>query len=183
MLSNDNWPMIMTTRKPTLIKNSLLATVFPLLLTTPIVSQAMELVEMVGDYQIVKVETSSVCFAAYNGKSAKQKDVTFATYKTTSGDRWQVAGYVDQENISAKGDLLNISFDNVNLFSRGIEFSGGKFALPFFEDKDLKAYTQLVESKKTLKLAFKNLDDSIVIDLTELGKARNAMDKCLAEIK
>ncbi|MDB4223909.1 hypothetical protein N9850_09060 [Granulosicoccus sp.] len=55
--------------------------------------------------------------------------------------------------------------------------------IPFFEDKDLKAYTQLVESKKTLKLAFKNLDDSIVIDLTELGKARNAMDKCLAEIK
>jgi hypothetical protein len=172
----------MTTRKPPLIKNSLLATVFPLLLATPIVSQAMELVEMVGEYQIVKVVSSSVCFAAYNGKSARQKDVTFASYKTISGERWQVAGYVDQENISSKGDLLSISFDNVNLFSRSIEFSSGKFALPLFEDKDLKAYTQLVESKETLKLSLMNLDDSIVIDLSELGKARNAMDKCLAEI-
>ena len=175
--------MIMTTRKPTLIRNSLLATVFPLLFGAPIISQAVELVEMVGEYQIVKVVSSSVCFAAYNGKSTKQKDITFASYKTTSGERWQVAGYINQEDISSKGDLLSISFDNVNLFSRGIEFSSGKFALPFFEDNDLKAYTQLVETKKTLVLSLRNLDDIISIDLSELRKARNALDKCLAEIK
>lgn len=172
----------MTTCTPRRIRNSLIATVFPVLLATPIISQAMELVEMVGEYQIVKVVSSSVCFAVYNGKSTKDKDVTFASYKTTSGERWQVAGYVNPENVSSKGDLLSISFDNVDLLSRSIEFSRGKFALPFFEDNDLKNYTQLVQSKKTLKLSLKNLDDSIVIDLSELGKARNAMDKCLAEI-
>ena len=82
----------MTTCKSRLIKNSFLATTLSLSLTIPMLAQAVELVEMVGDYQIVKVVSSKVCFAAYNGKSAKDKDVTFATYKTKYGDRWQVAG-------------------------------------------------------------------------------------------
>ena len=173
----------MTTCKSRLIKNSFLATTLSLSLTTPMLAQAVELVEMVGDYQIVKVVSSKVCFAAYNGKSAKDKDVTFATYKTKYGDRWQVAGYVDYEKLNTKGDLLTLSFDEQRIFSRGIEFSKGKFALPFTEDADLENFTKLVESKKTLELSLRNLDDTIVITLPELGKAREAMDKCLEGIK
>ena len=173
----------MTTCKSRLIKNSFLATTLSLSLTIPMLAQAVELVEMVGDYQIVKVVSSKVCFAAYNGKSAKDKDVTFATYKTKYGDRWQVAGYVDYEKLNAKGDLLTLSFDEQRIFSRGIEFSKGKFALPFTEDADLENFTKLVESKKTLELSLRNLDDTIVITLPELGKAREAMDKCLEGIK
>lgn len=169
--------------KSALIKNSLLTTTFSLLMATPLLSQAVELVEMVGDYQIVKVVSSKVCFAAYNGKSLRDKDVTFATYKTKYGDRWQVAGYVDHESLKAKGDLLSLSFDKKHLFSRGVEFSKGKFALPFTEDEDLKNYTALVESKTTLELTLRNLDDSIVITLSELGKAREAVDKCLSGIE
>lgn len=173
----------MTICKSERLKSSLLATTFSLALATPMLSQAVELVEMVGDYQIVKVVSSKVCFAAYNGKSAKDKKVTFATYKTKDGDRWQVAGYVDHEKLSTKGDLLTLSFDKQRIFSRGIEFSKGKFALPFTEDADLENFTKLVESKKTLELSLKNLDDTIVITLAELGKAREAIDKCLDGIK
>ena len=173
----------MTICKSERLKSSLLATTFSLALATPMLSQAVELVEMVGDYQIVKVVSSKVCFAAYNGKSAKDKKVTFATYKTKDGDRWQVAGYVDYEKLSTKGDLLTLSFDKQRIFSRGIEFSKGKFALPFTEDADLENFTKLVESKKTLELSLKNLDDTIVITLAELGKAREAIDKCLDGIK
>lgn len=173
----------MTTRKSAFIKNGLLTAAFSLSMVTPLLSQAVELVEMVGDYQIVKVVSSKVCFAAYNGKSIKDKAVTFATYKTKYGDRWQVAGYVDHEKLKTKGDLLSISFDKEHLFSRGVEFSKGKFALPFTEDADLKNYTALVESKQTLELTLRNLDDSIVISLSELAKAREAVDKCLEGIK
>jgi len=173
----------MTICKSRLAKSSLLTTVFSLFLTVPVVSQAVELVEMVGDYQIVKVVSSKVCFAAYNGKSTKDAKVTFATYKTKYGDRWQVAGYVDHEKLKTKGDLLSISFDKKHLFARGVEFSKGKFALPFTEDDDLKNYTKLVESKKTLELTLKNLDDSIVIELSELAKAKKAMESCLDSIK
>jgi hypothetical protein len=173
----------MTITKSGLLKNSLLATTLSVALAIPMLSQAVELVEMVGDYQIVKVVSSKVCFAAYNGKSAKDKQVTFATYKTKDGDRWQVAGYVDHEKLSNKGDLLTLSFDKQRIFSRGIEFSKGKFALPFTEDADLENYTKLVESKATLELSLRNLDDSIVIKLPELGKAREALDKCLEGMK
>jgi hypothetical protein len=173
----------MTTCKFGLLKNSLLATTFSLTLAIPMLAQAVELVEMVGDYQIVKVASSKVCFAAYNGKSTKDKDVTFATYKTKDGDRWQVAGYVDHEKLNTKGDLLTLSFNKQRIFTRGIEFSKGKFALPFTEDADLENFTKLVESKETMELSLRNLDDSIVITLPELGKAREAMDKCLDGFK
>lgn len=173
----------MTTFKIKLLKTSLLTTTFSLFLAAPSLSQAVELVEIVGDYQIVKVASSKVCFATYNGKSTKDKNVTFATYKTKSGDRWQVAGYVDHQSLTAKGDLLSLSFDNEHLFSRGVEFSKGKFALPFTEDVDLKNYTDLVASKKTLELKMRNLDDTIVITLPELNKAKQAMDKCLDGFK
>lgn len=172
----------MTISNPAMIKNSLLATTFSLLLATPLLSQAVELVEMVGDYQIVKVVSSNVCFAAYNGKSTNEKEITFAIYKTKAGDRWQVAGYVDQEKVTAKGDLLSISFDGETVLSRSIEFSKGKFILPFTEDTELENFTQLVESKNTLVLSLKDLDDTIVIALPELEKAREAMDNCLAGI-
>lgn len=173
----------MTMRQSELTKVSLLATTFSLLLAAPFAAQAVELVETVGDYQIVKVESSKVCFAAYNGKSLKDKKVTFATYKTKYGDRWQVAGYVDHEKLNKKGDLLSISFDKEHLFSRGVEFSKGKFALPFTEDADLENYTKLLGTKKTLELTLKNLDDSIVITLPELSKAKAAIETCLEGIK
>ncbi|MGB1311722.1 MAG: hypothetical protein ACPG47_10940 [Leucothrix sp.] len=172
----------MTMRKLGLVKNSLL-TSLSLFLFAPAVSQAVELVEEVGDYQIVKVEASKVCFATYNGQSSKDKKVSFATYKTKYGDRWQVAGYVDHEALKTKGDLLSISFDKQHLFSRGVEFSKGKFALPFTEDDDLKNFTKLVESKATLELTLRNMGDTIVITLPELAKARAAIDKCLEGIE
>ena len=173
----------MTTNTFRELKNSLLATTLTLSMAAPALTQAVELVEMIGDYQIVKVISSKVCFAAYNGKSAKGEDVTFATYKTKYGDRWQVAGYVDFEKLKTKGDLLTLSFDEQRVFARGVEFSKGKFALPFTEDDDLKNYTKLVESKSTLELSLRNLNDTIVIKLPELGKAREAIDKCLEGIE
>jgi|GEM_PF-322905 len=173
----------MTMRKYELIKTCLLSTTLSILLAAPFTAQAVELVETVGDYQIVKVEKSKVCFATYNGKSLKDKRVSFATYKTKYGDRWQVAGYVDHEKLSTKGDLLSISFDKEHLFSRGVEFSKGKFALPFTEDEDLENYTKLLDTKKTLELTLRNLEDSIVITLPELAKAKAAMDTCLEGIK
>ena len=172
----------MTMRKTGLVKNSLLISTLSLFLA-PAFSHAVELVEQVGDYQIVKVESSKVCFATYNGKSSKDKKVSFATYKTKYGDRWQVAGYVDHETLKAKGDLLSLSFDNEHLFSRGVEFSKGKFALTFTEDDDLKNFTKLVETKATLELKLRNMDDTIVITLPELAKARAAIDKCLEGIE
>ena len=173
----------MTMHKYELIKTCLLSTTLSILLAAPFTAQAVELVETVGDYQIVKVEKSKVCFATYNGKSLKDKRVSFATYKTKYGDRWQVAGYVDHEKLSTKGDLLSISFDKEHLFSRGVEFSKGKFALPFTEDEDLENYTKLLDTKKTLELTLRNLEDSIVITLPELAKAKAAMDTCLEGIK
>ncbi len=172
----------MTMCKSALLKKSLLATTLSLLLTTPLLSQAVELVEVVGDYQIVKVVSSNVCFAAYNGKSTNDKEITFATYKTKAGERWQVAGYVDQENVTTKSDFLSMSFDDEVVLFRSIEFSNGQFVLPFTEDNELEKFTQRVESKKTLALSLKAQDDTIVIDLPELNKAREAMENCLAGI-
>ena len=173
----------MMTQQSKLFKSSLLAATFSALLATPLLAQAVELVDTVGDYQIVKVESSKVCYAAYNGKSLKDKKVTFATYKMKSGDRWQVAGYVDYEALTKKGDLLSISFDKEHVLSRGVEFSKGKFALPFTEDADLENYTKLIETKKTLELTLRYLDDSIVISLPELAEAKVAIEKCLDGIK
>lgn len=172
----------MITRRLAIIKSSLLATTFSVLIATPLLSQAVELVEVVGDYQIVKVVSSNVCFAAYNGKSTNEKEITFAIYKTKAGDRWQVAGYVDQKNAGAKGDFLNISFDDETVLFRSIDFSNGKFVLPFTEDTELESFTKRVDTKNTLVLSLKELDDSIVIDLPELRKAREAMENCLAAI-
>ena len=164
-------------------RNCLSAALLSASLILPAASHAVELIETIGDYQIVKVASSKVCFATYNGKSTKGKNASFATFKTIYGERWQVAGFVDHEELKANGELLSLSFDKQHIFSRGVEFSKGKFALPFTEDDDLENYTKLIESKTTMELTLRNLDDSIVVELSELGKARAAMDKCLEAFK
>ena len=70
------------------MKHQLLTTLCTALwLTAPAFAQSVELVETAGDYQIMRVVASKVCYAVYNGKSADGSNVTFATYKTSDGDR------------------------------------------------------------------------------------------------
>lgn len=161
----------------------MLSAITAILLTAPLSTQAVELVEKIGDFQIARVASSKVCFAVLNTKSTKGADVTFATYKTKSGDRWQVAGFIKDEEITLKGDLLSLRFDNEHLMARGVEFSKGDFALPFTEDSDLEAYDAYVAEKIKMELRLKNLEDGIIVPLPELRKANEAVDNCLADIK
>lgn len=161
----------------------ILSTITAILLTAPLTTQAIELVEKVGDFQIARVTSSKVCFAVLNTQSTKGADVTFATYKTKSGDRWQVAGFVKDEEITIKGDLLSIRFDDEHLMARGVEFSKGDFALPFTEDSDLEIFDKQVSEKEKMELRFRKLEDGIVVPLPELRKAKDAIDTCLANIE
>lgn len=155
-----------------------------LLLTPPALAQSVKPVETQGDYQIMRVVKSKVCFAVYNGQSADGSDVTFATYKTKDGDRWQVVGYVDDHKTAAtKGDLLTIRFDGKTVLSRGVDFSRGDFALPFTEDKDLQGFDAGVANGSSLSFQLKNLNDTITIDLAGLRAAKASVDSCLKDIQ
>jgi len=151
---------------------------------TPTLAQSVEIVETLGDYQIMRVIQSKVCFAVYNGKSADGSDVTFATYKTKDGDRWQVVGYVDDNKTAAtKGDLLTIRFDDKLALSRAVDFSRGDFALPFTEDKDLQGFDTGVTNAANLSFHLKNLNDTITLDLVGLRIAKTGVDSCLEGIQ
>lgn len=153
-----------------------------LTLTIPLTTHALELVEKVENFQIARVISSKVCFAVLNTTSTKGAEVSFATYKTKSGDRWQVAGFVKDEAITIKGDLLSIRFDDEHLMARGIEFSKGDFALPFTEKSDLEAFDSHIAEKNTMELQLKMLDDGITVPLPELRKAKEAINNCLKAI-
>lgn len=153
------------------------------LVTTPALAQSVEVVETLDDYKIMRVAQSKVCFAVYNGKSADGSDVTFATYKTKDGDRWQVVGYVDDNHVTAKGDLLTIQFDGKPVLSRAVDFSRGDFALPFTEDKDLAGFDAGVANASELSFQLKNLNDTITLDLADLRTAKSGVDSCLEGIQ
>ncbi len=146
-------------------------------------AQSIEAVETVGDYQIMRVAASKVCFAVYNGKSADGSDVTYATYKTKSGDRWQVVGYVDDTKVTAPDDLLTIRFDGKLSNARTIGISRGDFALPFTEDKELADFDAGVATAEQVTFHLKNLNDTIAIDLPALRTAKSSVETCLEGIK
>lgn len=154
-----------------------------LLFSPPTLAQSLEVVESIGDYKIMRVAQSKVCFAVYSGQSADGADVTFATYKTKDGDRWQVVGYVDDTKVGDKGDLLTIRFDDQPVLSRAVDFSRGDFALPFTEDVDLKGFDAGVANASELSFHLKNLNDAITIDLTGLRTAKTGVDACLESIQ
>jgi len=163
---------------------SKIASVITLSITaSPTLAQSVEVVETLDNYQIMRVVQSKVCFAVYNGKSADGSDVTFATYKTKDGDRWQVVGYVDENHVTVKGDLLTIRFDDKPALSRAIDFSRGDFALPFTEDKDLQGFDTGVANAANLSFHLKNLNDTITLDLAELRTAKTGIDNCLEGIQ
>ncbi len=154
------------------------------LIAAPTLAQSVEIVETLDDYKIMRVVQSKVCFAVYNGKSADGSDVTFATYKTKDGDRWQVVGYVDDEKTAAtKGDLLTIQFDGKPTLARAVQFSRGDFALPFTEDKDLQDFDAGVANANKLSFQLKNLNDTITLDLDDLRTAKTGVDSCLENIQ
>ena len=79
--------------------------------------------------------------------------------------------------------MLSIRFDDEHIVARGAEFSSkGDFALPFVDEKDLKAFDDFVGSKETMELSLKNLGDSITVQLDGLRKARKAIDSCLENL-
>lgn len=149
---------------------------------SPLSVHAVELVEKIDKFQIARVASSKVCFAVLNTQSTKGAEVTFATYKTTEGDRWQVAGFVKDKDITIKGDLLSIRFDDEHLMARGVEFSKGDFALPFTEKNELEAFDTNIAEKASMELRLKRLDDGIVVPLEPLREAKEAIDRCLVDI-
>ncbi len=151
--------------------------------TTPALAQSVDVVETLDNYKIMRVVSSKVCFAVYNGKSEDGSDVTFATYKTKDGDRWQVVGYVDDNHVTVKGDLLTIRFDDKPVLSRAVDFSRGDFALPFTEDKDLQGFDTGVANAVKLSFHLKNLNDAITLDLAGLRTAKTGVDSCLEGIQ
>jgi hypothetical protein len=153
------------------------------LIATPTFAQSVEIAETFGDYQIMRVAESKVCFAVYNGKSADGSDVTYATYKTKKGDRWQIVGYVDDEKVKANGDLLTIRFDGKLSSARAVDISRGDFALPFTEDKDLADFDAGVATADEVTFKLKNLNDIITVALPALRTAKASVDTCLESIK
>ncbi|MEK6205787.1 MAG: hypothetical protein N2B02_09200 [Amylibacter sp.] len=154
------------------------------LIAAPTLAQSVEVVDTLDVYKIMRVVQSKVCFAVYNGKSADGSDVTYATYKTKEGDRWQVVGYVDDEKTTTtKGDLLTIQFDGKPVLARAVQFSRGDFALPFTEDKDLQDFDAGVANANKLSFQLKNLNDTITLDLVALRIAKTSVDSCLEAIQ
>jgi len=154
------------------MKHQLLTTLCTALwLTAPAFAQSVELVETAGDYQIMRVVASKVCYAVYNGKSADGSNVTFATYKTSDGDRWQIVGYVDDKKITTNSDLLTIQFDGQTTLIRTVDISRGDYALPFAEDNELEMFDAGIEAATKLSFNLKNLGDAITLDLAALRAA------------
>ena len=149
----------------------------------PSLAQNVEVFEKADNYNVMQVPESQVCFAVYAGQSEGGSDFTFASYKTKDNDRWQVAGYVDDNKITTKSDLLFIKFDDRNLMARAVDFSRSDFVLPFTEDNDLKGFDAGVTTAKTMSLVFKNNKDTMNIDLDIIRAARGSVDKCLDDIK
>lgn len=153
-----------------------------ILLTAPVHAQSLEPVETLGDYEILRVTASKVCFAVYKGKSANELDITYATFKTKSGDRWQVLSYVYDEKLKALGDLLTIRFDGKLTLSRAVEISRGDLILPFTEDEELADFDAGVAAADEVTFQLKNLNDTITVDLPALRTAKAGIDACLEAI-
>jgi len=151
--------------------------------TLPALAQNVEVFEKTETYNVMQVATSKVCFSVYAGKSEDGSDFTFASYKTLDNDRWQVAGYTDDDKITSKSDLLFIKFDGRNLMARAVDFSRSDFVLPFTEDNDLKGFDAGVTTAKTMSFVFKNTQDTMNIDLDIIRKARTSVDACLDGLK
>ncbi len=168
----------MVTLAKTLVTSAILSC-----FVVPALAQNVEVFEKTENYNVMKVTESKVCFSVYAGASEDGSGFTFASYKTKSNDRWQVAGYVDDNKITSKSDLLYIKFDDRNLMARAVDFSRSDFVLPFTEDNDLKGFDAGVTTAKIMSFSFKNTKDTMNINLDEIRAARASVDTCLEGIK
>ncbi len=168
----------MTTRMKTIVTSTLISCV-----ALPVAAQNVEVFEKAENYNVMQVKASKVCFAVHASQSEDGSDFTYATYKTLDNDRWQVAGYTDDNKITSKSDLLFIKFDGRNLMARAVDFSRSDFVLPFTEDNDLKGFDAGVTTAQTMSFVFKNTNDTMNIDLDVIRAARASIDTCLDGIK
>lgn len=149
----------------------------------PLQAQGIEMVEQSGDFLISRVVASKVCFGVVAVKSDKGEAATYATYKTTQGDRWQVAGFVDDTVITPKEAELWITFDGAMNLRRLIGFSKGDFVLPITTEEELAGFDSYVENATQMTLKLVDMDDAIHVDLAGLRDARAAIDTCLEGIE
>ena len=146
-------------------------------------AQSLEIVGKSGDYQISRVAASNVCFAVLNLASDNGADASYATFETLGGDRWQVAGYVDDDAVSLAEDDLQITFDGTVQLRRTVEFSKGDFVLPFTSDEELSGFDSYVKNATEMKLNLIKQGDAVTVELDGLRAARAALGTCLEALK
>lgn len=165
------------------LSNFVLSAVCAFGLSAPAMAQNLEIVGQSGDYQISRVAASKVCFAVLNLNSDTGRGASYATFKTTQGDRWQVAGFVDDDVVTPEQAELWITFDGAIQMRRKIGFSKGDFVLPFTTDEELAGFDSYVENANLMTLKLIEMKDEINVDMDGLRAARTELDTCLEGMK
>lgn len=138
-------------------------------------------VETVAGYKIARVESADVCFAVINLKSEKNYDIAFSYYRSKTGQRWQVGGYLSSLDHPKPADRLSITFDGDIKLTRDVEFRDGDFIVPFEALAELQAFEKDVENGKMLVFGFEQ--DSFKIPLQAYRQAIKSVISCTAAIQ
>ena len=150
-------------------------------IVTNLASAQVVPIETVAGYKIARIESANVCFAVVNIRSRKNYDMAFSYYRSKTGQRWQVGGYLSALDHSDPKDRLTISFDGDQKLSRDVEFRDGDFIVPFEALAELQAFERDVEKGKTLVFGFKQ--DSLEIPLPAYRQAIKSVISCAAAIE
>lgn len=149
-------------------------------MTTPATAQVSPYAEVAG-YNIARVESSAVCFAAVQLPSENGDDMLYTYYQAQAGQRWHVAGYVEDGVLTMPAVSVSVSIDGVETLLRDTETRDGDFMLPFEALAEIQGHEKLVETGDAMVIALGDTD-SLTVPLGDYRAALGAVQTCLNQI-
>lgn len=149
-----------------------------LIMATPSNAQIVPYAEIAG-YQIARIESQNVCFAATEISSDAGHLMVYSYYQSKTGQRWHVAGYALENQLSGNRVAMRVTIDGTVTLERETETREGDFMLPFETLPEIEGHEALVKTGETLNITLNGDADALSLPLSDYRAALGAIATCL----
>lgn len=147
-----------------------------LLWAAPAAAQIVPFTDVAG-YNVARVTGQNLCVAATDLRSQSGRGMVYSYYQTMAGQRWHVAGYASNEQLTDGEAAVVVSIDGEVTLDRVTEARDGDFMLPFATLAEIEGHEARVRDGSVMRIAING--DHLDVPLAEYRAALAALTACL----
>jgi len=149
------------------------------LMATPAVAQIMPVADVAG-YQVARIGSQNVCFAAAELKSDGGSGVIYGYYTNNTGQRWHTFSYSTDAKLPNGALPVLVTVDGETTLERDTVAQNGDFMLPFEVRAEIENHEARVAEGDEMVVSILGGEDTLSIDLEDYRAALGAIETCLA---